>query len=131
MTDNNYEDKIKTLQRRIHSPKTDLLENDNYIIVRMELPVHEINWEILNNNILLVSYEKRESVYKHDNLKVIYSETKYGKGMRRVKLPCEILNDAITNEWCDGIFILCFRKKDSFNLYTIDNGVTINWHEEV
>ena len=124
------ENKLKTLQRRIHSPKTDLLENDYYIIVRMEIPVDEFRWEIKDDNtILFVSYEKKEPIYKYDNLRIVYSETKYGKGMRRVKLPCKI-KELISQEFECGVLILYFQKMDDFNSYTIDNGIstTIDWN---
>jgi HSP20 family molecular chaperone IbpA len=125
------QNKIQLLQRRMNSPKTDLLENDQYVIIRMELPVSSFEWELIeNNNILLVTYEKLEARYQYDNLRIIYSETKYGKGRRRVKLPVEVNTTIIYDEWKDGIWTVCFEKKhNSFNNYNIDTGtnIKIDW----
>jgi HSP20 family molecular chaperone IbpA len=103
---------LKTLERRMHSPKTDLVETQTSYIIRMELAVKDFEWNIKDQQYLFVSYV-RDQDYGHedDSIKVIYSETKYGKNIRRVKLPSKISGEVLRETWDYGVWIIEFAKE--------------------
>lgn len=102
----NLQKQVASLKRRLHSPKTDLLVNGNLYIVRMELPVRDFNWELKDDQILLVSFDRQPDFLS--DVTTIYSETKYGKNMRRVKLPGKVHSQPIRNDCENGIWIVEF-----------------------
>lgn len=106
---NFLQQQIKTLQRRLASPKTDLLENDECYIVRMEVMSKSFVWEIIDGNILLVTIDKELDTYGQD-VKEIYRETKYGKLKRRVKLPGKVSNEVHSENWENGVWTVYFKK---------------------
>lgn len=101
---------LSLLQKRMNSPKVDLLEGTSAFTVRMELPgltSDTIKVDLKDSHILLVSGFKREVSYEG---KFKYKECKYGNFMRRVKLPGQVeLNTAFTYE--NGVFTLHLTKK--------------------
>lgn len=100
---------VANMKRRMNSPKTDLMETSDCYIVRMELPVRSgFDWELKDDSILLVSFEKQSDFLADVN--VIYSETKYGKAMRRVKLPSKVNPQPVRNDWENGVWIVEFQK---------------------
>lgn len=101
---------IANLKKRLHSPKTDLYVNGNVYIVRMELPVRDFSWELKDEQFLLVSFDKQPDLLS--DVTTVYSETKYGKSMRRVKLPEKVKSQPHRNEWGNGIWIVEFVKQD-------------------
>jgi HSP20 family molecular chaperone IbpA len=105
----NLQKQILNLKRRLHSPKTDLFVNGDNYIVRMELPVRDFSWELKDDQILLVSFDKQRDFLSH--VTTLYSETKYGKTMRRVKLPNKVHSNPIRNEWENGILIIEFASQ--------------------
>jgi HSP20 family molecular chaperone IbpA len=100
---------IKNLQRRINSPKTDLLETETQFIVRMELSVKSYSWELKDEQFLFVSFEKEKENFGEVN--EIYRETKYGKTMRRVKLPNKVLTPLASETYENGVWIAHFNKQ--------------------
>lgn len=102
------QEQIKTLKRRINSPKVDLLETANTVIVRAELAYRFFNWELKENQILFITTNKK--VDFNTDIKVIYTETKYGQLSRRVKLSTKVISEPIKVEYTDGILILEFNK---------------------
>lgn len=102
------EEQIKTLKRRLNSPKVDLLETENTVIVRCELAYRFFKWELKDNHVLFVSTDKKTDF--NGDLKVIYTETKYGPLSRRIKLSSKVINEPIRTEYNDGILILEFNK---------------------
>lgn len=109
---NFLQQKIRTLQKRVVSPKTDLLENDTHYIVRMETLVKTFRWKILEDNVLLVTITKEMDTYDSDT-KEIYRETKYGEVKRRVKLPGNVNKSAYTEKWIDGVWTIFIEKANS------------------
>lgn len=101
---------IKILEKRLNSPKTDLVETDNTVIVRMELPVSTFEWSVKDGTILYVILHK-DYTYS-DEERIIYTETNYGKTTRRVKLPCKI-TECISESWENGIWYIVFEKEKS------------------
>ena len=120
---NNYEkleNDVKNLQRQIYSPKVDLISSDDSFKVRIELPGVQkdtIKVQLKEQQIVLIS-GVRNSLLMSDlseTDKIIYSETKYGNFIRRVKLP-EIVEQFYFNinnlELVDGVLYLQFKKKE-------------------
>ena len=96
------------LKTHEHSPKVDLWEekdeHGSYYMIRMEIPgvnKNKINIDIRDNQIVLVTAFK--SGDKPDPENVIYSECRYGKIIRRVKVPNQIYEENIRSKYEDGI----------------------------
>lgn len=142
---NNYEkleNDVKILQRQIYSPKVDLISSDDSFKVRIELPGVQkdtIKVQLKEQQIVLIS-GVRNSLLMSDlseTDKIIYSETKYGNFIRRVKLP-EIVEQFYFNinnlELVDGVLYLQFKKKgkgkgkEIINQYLDEN---VNWSDMV
>jgi HSP20 family molecular chaperone IbpA len=138
---NNYEkleNDVKNLQRQIYSPKVDLISSDDSFKVRIELPGVQkdtIKVQLKEQQIVLIS-GVRNSLLMSDlseTDKIIYSETKYGNFIRRVKLP-EIVEQFYFNinnlELVDGVLYLQFKKKGKgmVNQYLDEN---VNWSDMV
>jgi HSP20 family molecular chaperone IbpA len=104
----NVQKQLSNLKKHLHSPKTDLMVKDNVFIIRMELPVRDFSWELKDEQILLVSFDKQQDFLSE--VTTIYSETKYGKSMRRVKFPNKVHSKPVRNNWENGIWIVEFEK---------------------
>lgn len=132
------EQSLKNLQKKIHSPKVDLVERDNFYLVRIELPgikLDTINIEVKESQIVLISGSKYvNDIYETD--RIVYKESKYDKFMRRVKLPGKV---KVTNfdkdkfDFVNGVLNLSFEK----NLNNSDNNLSFenfeikgNWADE-
>lgn len=133
------EQSLKNLQKKIHSPKVDLVERDNFYLVRIELPgikLDTINIEIKESQILLISGSKHvNNIYETD--RIVYKESKYDKFMRRVKLPGKV---KVTNfdkdklDLVNGVLNLSFEKdtsNTSNNTLSFENfEIKGNWADE-
>jgi HSP20 family molecular chaperone IbpA len=106
-----YSQQLKNLQRRINSPKTDLLETEKQYIVRMELSVKSFSWELREEQFLFVSFDKEQDNF--GEVKELYREAKYGKTMRRVKLPGKVLASLASESYENGVWIAYFNKQNS------------------
>ena len=100
------------LKKYEHSPKVDLWEEkdelNSYYMIRMEIPGidrNQININVIDKQIVLVTNVKFDSGSK--NKKVIYSECRYGKIIRRVKLPDLVYdNEHVKFKYEDGILMI-------------------------
>ena len=104
---------IKNLQKKVNSPKVDLIQNDYFYKVRIELSgvkQETVKIEIKEEQIVLISGIRSTEFDKED--KVVYSETRYGNFMRRVKLP-DLVNESTTHYFSDGVLYITFTKKES------------------
>ena len=111
-TDKNtfLENKITLLEKRLNNPKVDLFETNNTYIVRIELSVEKYRYELQENQILLITSEKLCNYEKKDCLKVLYKECRYGKIMRRVKLPFKVKPNPINENYLNGVLTLEYAK---------------------
>ncbi len=107
------EQENRNLQRRIHSPKVDLVERNDHYFVRIEVPgvsQENLKFQLNDDQILLVSGIKKSDI-QEEGEKVVYRECKYNEFMRRVKLPgkvkCMNENYTLTN----GVLLLEFAKQ--------------------
>jgi HSP20 family molecular chaperone IbpA len=127
---------IKNLQRRIHSPKVDLVERENMYVIRIELPgvdVSTVKIELKDEQIVLISGSKFvDDVLPTD--KIIYKESKFRDFIRRVKLPSKSksLNDNNNISLNNGVLYLNFQKMDTVEtitdtLQTLDFDNTKSW----
>jgi HSP20 family protein len=105
---------IRNLQRRIHSPKVDLVERNDIYLVRIELPgvdVSTVKVEIKDKQIVLISGSKfNDDLLPTD--KIIYKESKFRDFIRRVKLPSVVKsfdNNIVLN---NGVLNLVFQKEN-------------------
>jgi HSP20 family protein len=108
-----YEQDIRNLQRRIHSPKVDLIERASYYLVRIELPgvdKETIKVNIKDNQIVFISGTKYSSNILETD-KVIYRESKFDNFTRRVKLPSKVLRFNNRLDFHNGILNLSFDKR--------------------
>lgn len=106
------EQEIRNLQRRIHSPKVDLIERENSYFVRMEVPGvlrSDLKFQLKEDQILLVSGCKSSEV-KEEGQKEVYRECKYNEFMRRVKLPGKVLGLDPAPVLENGVLSLNFMK---------------------
>ena len=109
-----YEQDIRNLQRRIHSPKVDLIERAYCYSVRIELPgvdKNTIKINIKDNQIIFISGTKTISnIIETD--KIIYKESKFDDFTRRVKLPGQVLRFNNVLDFSNGVLNLTFDKKE-------------------
>jgi HSP20 family molecular chaperone IbpA len=113
-----FTNEISNLQRKIYSPKVDLISCSNLFKVRIELPgvlSDTIRVELKEQQIVLISGVRTSLIsLDQETDKVIYSETKYGNFIRRVKLP-ELVEPFYFNKnehvLVDGVLYLEFQKK--------------------
>jgi len=109
-----YDQDIRNLQRRIHSPKVDLIEREYYYLVRIELPGVDkktIKINIKDSQIIFISGTKTISdIIETD--KIIYKESKFDDFTRRVKLPGQILRFNNVLDFSNGVLNLTFDKKE-------------------
>lgn len=103
--------KLNLLEKRLNNPKVDLFETNRSYIIRMELNVENYKYELQEGQIVLVTSEKLCNYERRDNIKVLYKECRYGKIMRRVKLPFKVHNKAVSESYDKGILTLEFTKK--------------------
>jgi HSP20 family molecular chaperone IbpA len=125
---------LKNLERRIHNPKVDLVEQNSNYLVRIELPgvtPESIKIQIKDHQIVLVSGSKlQEPINETD--RVIYRECKYNNFIRRIKLPEPIkffnINEKL--HLTNGVLYLTFeRELSSKTLNEINLNENVNWSE--
>ena len=103
------------LKKYEHSPKVDLWEekdeDESYYMIKMELPginPTQINIDIKDNQYILVTAFKSGDTPPIES--VIYSECKYGKITRRVKVPNLIYDENARFKYEDGILKIETRR---------------------
>lgn len=100
-------------QKRVNSPKADLVELGEHYIVRVEFPGVEqsnISFELKDDQIALFSVEK--PLLEDPNEKVVYRECRYGKIMRKVKLPGKVHQTEVSKSFENGVLTVVFQKSE-------------------
>lgn len=95
----------------MHSPKTDLVETPRSFIIRMELAVKNFEWNIKDHQFLSVIYTKDTGYPLNKGDRLVYTETKYGNSIRRVKLPGKTNGEVISEVWDSGVWIIELEKE--------------------
>jgi len=111
---------FNNLQKRIDSPKVDLVENGDHYIVKMEVPglkKEDLNIKLKDSQFLLVSGDKNEECTEEtqdsNGHTIVYKESKYGSFTRRVKLPTLIkYKNGISSSIEDGVLTVICTKED-------------------
>jgi HSP20 family molecular chaperone IbpA len=116
MTYRDLKYQLGLLQKRMHSPKVDLLEIEDSFVVKMEVPgllFNELRITIQDNQFLLVSGNKfEEYAFEEDSThRAVYKECKYGNFMRRVKLPALVKNKKVSLS--DGVLTIVCEKRNN------------------
>lgn len=107
---------IVNLKKRIHSPKVNLIERNNFYLIKIEIPgviKESINVQIKENQIVLISGNKHQDEL-YDTDRIIYRESKYNDFIRRIKLPSIIKHTEVNNtnlNFQNGILYLSFEKQ--------------------
>jgi HSP20 family molecular chaperone IbpA len=108
------EDEIVLLRKRMNNPKVDLVEKGDKYYVRMETSgnIENINIELTESQVLILSFSK-PFPEKDENERVVYRECRYGKFIRRVKLPSKVRLISKDNlVYNNGVLNLEFLKID-------------------
>lgn len=111
------EQDVNNLQRRIHSPKVDLIERGSEYLIRIELPgvsKETIRISIKDNQIVFISGSKQQ-IDNFETDKVIYRESKFDEFTRRVKLPSHVLKFNNVLDLSNGVLNLSFTKKNNID----------------
>jgi HSP20 family protein len=101
-------------------PNVDIIENTDSYEIHAELPgvkIDEVNLT-LNNNVLIVSGERKQSVReeKHNLLRV---ERTYGRFERSFALPRTVKPESVTASFEDGVLIIRLPKAEEAKSRTI------------
>ncbi len=123
---------IVNLKKRIHSPKVNLIERNNFYLIKIEIPgviKESINVQIKENQIVLISGNKQQDEL-YDTDRIIYRESKYNDFIRRIKLPSIIKHTELNNtnlNFQNGILYLNFEKQIVNNIST----ESTSWADEI
>lgn len=105
---------LNSVSRQL-SPKVEVEENENNVVVSAELPgipENSIDLEVSSDGYLTISGEKKQE--KKENHKGSYfSEFSYGSFSRTVPLPWDLKFDDANAEYKDGILKVIFPKSQN------------------
>jgi HSP20 family molecular chaperone IbpA len=113
---------LKNLKKRNHSPKVDLVEDNNFYIITMELPgisENNIIIELLESQIILVKAFKYQEPFP-ENYNIIYNECKYGEIIRRVKVKNIVNKESIAATTFNGILRIVLEKLQPVSISKIE-----------
>ena len=93
------------------SPRIELKEKDDEIVVRAELPgLHQEDVEVtLTDNVLSIRGEKKQEKTEKDE-GYTYSERSYGAFERRIPIDAEVLGDKVSAQFADGVLTVTLPK---------------------
>jgi len=95
------------------SPRVDVYETDDKIVVKAEIPgvsKEDLNIYVNENSIRLSGQTKRESDFKDEN--AYHSERYYGSFSRTIPLPVEVKSEAANASYKDGILSITLPKAE-------------------
>lgn len=102
---------------RTTSPRIDVYQTDNDVIVKAEIPgVSKEDLSVyIDENILRLSGQfKRDNEYKDEN--IYRTERHYGTFSRTIPLPIEVKSDDANAEYSDGILSITIPKVEQKKL---------------
>jgi len=102
---------FQPIQKDSYSPRIDISENDNNIIIYAEIPgVLKENLKItLQDNILTIEGEKKKATEEKDE-NYFREERAYGKFKRSFTLPVEVDSDKVEAKFENGILEIKLEK---------------------
>lgn len=95
----------------LKTPKVDIIDRDDTIIVKAEIPGIEkkdLDISVSENSVTIKGETKSESKEEKDDY--IHSEIKRGSVLRTVPLPCPVNSDAASAKFTDGMLELTLPK---------------------
>ncbi|MFZ5988516.1 MAG: Hsp20/alpha crystallin family protein [Bacillota bacterium] len=95
----------------VSSPRVDMYQTENHVIVKAEIPgasKEDLNLYIDENSIRLSGQTKKESELKDEN--AYRKERYYGSFSRTIPLPIEVKSDQAKAEYKDGILSIIVPK---------------------
>jgi HSP20 family protein len=107
----NFFDYPNKLFSGFSSPKVDVYQTENNVIVKAEIPgvsKEDLNVFIDENSVKLSGQSKRENEFKDEN--VFRTERYYGSFSRTIPLPAEVKSDKAKAEYKDGILSITVPK---------------------
>lgn len=97
----------------LKSPKVDVIERDNNIIVKAEIPginKKDLDISVSENSVTIKGETKSETKEEKDNY--IHSEIRKGSVLRTVPLPCPVNADKASAKFSDGVLELTLPKAE-------------------
>jgi HSP20 family protein len=111
---NNFLDREAPTATTSWSPSVDILENENELVVKAELPGMELKdvSVTFENNVLTIKGERR---FEHETKKEDYHrvEREYGSFSRSFSIPTFIDEDKIRAEYKNGMLNIVLPKKEA------------------
>ncbi|MGH9453101.1 MAG: Hsp20/alpha crystallin family protein [Terriglobia bacterium] len=98
---------------RSWAPAVDILENDQNVILKAELPgidAKDVEIRIQDNTLTLKGERKFEKNVKEGNYQVV--ERSYGSFARSFSLPAYINSENVTADYKDGLLTLTLAKRE-------------------
>jgi HSP20 family protein len=97
------------------NPRTDVRETDDAVLVTAELPgLEEKDFELnLAGDVLTLKGEKRHEHEEKGDGAIHRVECGYGSFQRAIQLPCEVLADKATADYCRGVLTVKLPKVPS------------------
>lgn len=95
----------------LKSPKVDIIDRDDTIIIKAEVPGIEkkdLDISVTENSVTIKGESKSETKEEKDDY--IHSEIRRGSVLRTVPLPCPIDSDQASAKFTDGILELTLPK---------------------
>ncbi len=95
----------------VHKPPVQLCEKEGKFELKVQLPgikKEDINVEIMDNSIKIKAETKEEEKIEEENL--YRSEFRYGKYMRTVSLPENVISSDAEAEYKDGVLTISVPK---------------------
>ena len=95
-------------------PKVDVIDKDNEIIVKAELPgIEKHDIDVTMNNSMVTIKGSTHSEHKEEKDDYYHSEISSGSFCRTVSLPCKIDADDYTAKFKNGVLELTLKKIES------------------
>lgn len=98
---------------RMSSPRVDVFENENDIVVKAEMPgvsKKDLNVYVDDYSVRLSGLTKRDKEYKDEN--IYKAERYYGNFSRTIPLPVEVKSENAKAEYKDGILTITLPKNE-------------------
>jgi HSP20 family protein len=101
---------ISDYKTSLQKPLTDVIETENSIIIKVDLP--SVNRDNIDLGITEDSVEIKVLFEDEEQYKYLQKERSYGKTMRTIVLPVNINTDNVKASFKDSVLVIELFKKD-------------------